>query len=62
MNDRKSIAYELMLGCPDESFLDHEKIADAIKSGLFFDDICSTTDIDKWPDTYAWVKRSLEHE
>lgn len=53
------IADELMGGCPDESFDDHKKIADAIRAGKSFDEICGSTEIEQWPDTYIWVKTEL---
>jgi len=57
--DRNAIADELMFGCPDESFNDHQKIADAIRSGMSFDEICEKTNIDEWTETYVWVKTEL---
>ncbi len=53
------IADELMNGCPDELFDDHQEIASAIRAGKSFDEICASTNIDQWPETYVWVKTEL---
>lgn len=58
--NRKQIAVELMRGILCEQKNDHKKIADAIVAGKTFDEICATTKINDWPETYVWVKNELK--
>ena len=56
------LADELMVGCPEddpEMFSDHLAIADAIRRGDPVDTILGMSEIDRWPDTYVWVKHRL---
>jgi len=57
--DRKKIATEITRGCPSESRRDHREIAAAIRAGKSFDEICRTTKIDDWPETYTWLKSEM---
>ncbi len=60
-NDKRTaLAVELMDGCPDESFEDHQSIADAIMRGDGHDDILDMAVLQYWPDTYVWLKDRLE--
>lgn len=58
--NRDEIADELMRGCPDESFDDHEAIAEAIRNGVELEDLLKMPELDRWPDTYSWVLSELE--
>ena len=57
--NREQIAIELMEGCPRESLLDHQKIADMIIMGKPIDEILNLPEMDSWPETYVWVKEAL---
>lgn len=68
-DDRIRIATELMSGCQSDEewgeddrkpWTDHRAIADAIVRGDSADEILSMDEMDRWPDTYSWVKRELE--
>lgn len=59
---RDWFAVELMRGVPDESREAHQKIADAMREGHSFATICEGTDIEDYPDTYAWLKQILGGE
>ena len=56
------IAAELMRDCMEGLVQDHEEIAQAIRSGKSFQEICDTTCIEEYPDTYIWVKTMLGEE
>ena len=67
--DRIRIATELMSGCPSDEewgederqpWADHQAIADAIVRGDSADEILSMDEMDRWPDTYSWVRLELE--
>ena len=60
--NRKRIATELLEGCPDESRVDHETIAHAILRGDSPDDILDMPEVDRWPETYVWLKTELNTE
>ena len=53
------IATELMRECMEGLVPDHEEIAQAIRSGKSFQEICDTTCIEEYPDTYIWVETML---
>ena len=51
----EQIAAELMHGCPSESREDHETIADAIRGGVLLIDILGMPEVNRWPETCAWL-------
>ncbi len=53
------LATELMSGCPAESRDDHQAIADAITRGDNADAIMRMPELDRWPETYAWLHGHL---
>ena len=59
---RTAIATELMRDCMEGVVQDHEDIAQAIRSGKSFQEICDTTYIEEYTDTYIWVKTMLGEE
>ena len=59
---RTAIATELMRDCPEDLVQDHEEIAQEILSGKSFQEICDTTHIEEYTDTYIWVKTMLGEE
>ena len=38
---------------------DHRAIADAIEAGDDVDEILNMPEMDRWPETYEWVKNAL---
>lgn len=65
---REQIARELMVGCQSDEewgedertpWTDHQAIADAILRGDNIDDILNMPEMEKWPETYVWVKNQL---
>ena len=56
------IATELMRDFMEGLVHDHEEIAQAIRSGKSFQEICDTTCIDEYPATYLWVETMLGEE
>jgi hypothetical protein len=59
--DRAEIAAELLTNCPDESFKDHRTIAAAIRRGDDPTTIMSMPEVERWPETYSWLKYELSH-
>jgi hypothetical protein len=57
--NREQIATELMKGCPTESREDHEAIAEAVRAGESVESILKMDEVDRWPETYAWLKSAL---
>ena len=53
------IATDLMRDFMAGLVQDHEEIAQAIRSGESFQEICDTTRIDEYPATYLWVETML---
>ena len=56
---RNEIAAQLLEGCPEESRNDHEEIARAIRIGTSVDAIMAMPEVDRWPDTYCWLRGVL---
>ena len=56
------IAAELMQYCMEGLVQDHEEIAQAIRSGKSFQEICDITCINEYPRTYLWVETMLGEE
>lgn len=62
------IAAELMTGCQKDEewgederqpWTDHQAIADAIIEGRPVDEILEMVEMDRWTETYVWVKNEL---
>ena len=51
----EAIAEELMRECPNESLEDHEAVADAIRGGVLLIDILGMPEVNRWPETCAWL-------
>jgi len=60
--NREQLANELLHGCPDAALIDHERIADAIMSGNSLDDILQLPELQRWPETYAWLSRQSTND
>ena len=67
--ENKKIATELMIGCQKDDewgederlpWTDHQSIADAILNDASIDEILAMDEMDRWPDTWDWVKNALE--
>ena len=59
MKTRNEIADELLRGVPDHTEADHKTIAEMIRSGSSFEQICNKTNIDDYPETYVWVESEI---
>ena len=57
--DRIELATELMRGCPDENWTDHNRIAVAIKTGKTKTEILNMPEMGLYPETYVWLKNNL---
>ena len=58
--NRKQIYDDLMRGLPEELRGSHTEIANAVMAGKTFAEICDTTEIEVWPDTYFWLQTEME--
>ena len=56
---RNRIATELLHNCPQESRADHEAIARAIRAGATLEKIVDMPEVDRWPETYTWLKAKM---
>lgn len=56
---RETIARDLLDGCPADSRADHETIAAAIRRGDSRAGILAMSEVDAWPETYAWLRDRL---
>ena len=56
------IADELMDCCPDESFNDHNAIAEAIRKGKTRESILNMKETNAYPDTYSWLETELPED
>ena len=56
------IATELMRDFMEGVVQAHEEIAQAIRSGKSFQEICDITCINEYPRTYLWVETMLGEE
>jgi len=54
--NRSEIAQDLLDGCPAEELSDHEAIAAAIMDGEPMDRILEMAEVDRWPETYVYLK------
>ncbi len=57
---RDSIAGELMQGCPEEGREDHETVAQAILLGWGIDSIMGMEELNRWPETYSWLRGEFQ--
>lgn len=58
---RESIATELLAGCPDESRADHEAVASAIRNGGTWDELSAMPELNRWPESYTWVRVEMKN-
>lgn len=56
---KNPIAIELMKECPEESRADHQAIASAIERGDSRTTILNMDEVQRWPETYVWLKNEL---
>lgn len=56
---RESIATELLAGCPEESRADHKAVAEAIRRGATWDELSAMPELDRWPESYIWVRGEI---
>lgn len=54
--NREKLAAELLKGDPGESQADHEAIARALTRGDSTEAILAMSELERWPDTYSWLK------
>jgi hypothetical protein len=59
MESFNALADELLRDCPDESLQDHEAVAAAIRRGESRDRILRLPELNRWPETWAWVKSHI---
>ena len=59
MQTKSQIANEMMRGCPADSRADHEAVAAALVRGDDAAAILKMAELDRWPETYVWLKSEL---
>lgn len=56
---RIDIVQELLSGCTEECASDYRKIACKILSGYSVRSILNMPELNRWPETYVWIKNAL---
>lgn len=57
--NRNELATEILRDCPSEALADHEAIAAALRRGDSPSSILTMDQLDRWPETYSWIKAEL---
>jgi len=60
--NRKRIAAELLLGCPEESRRDHVYLAELLLGEICAHKILDSEAARRWPETLFWLQRELQSE
>jgi hypothetical protein len=60
MTTRDRIATELLRDCPEESRADHERIAEAVRGNWTWEHLRDSRELNRWPETYSWLKAEME--
>ena len=55
-HNARAVARGLLSDCPDDAFEAHLKIAAAVLSGKSPESVLLTPEVDRWPETYSWLK------
>jgi len=56
---RKRLASEMLEGVRTVAYKDHKIIADAVRAGESWWKLAQMPELNRWPDTYSWLKREL---